>query len=71
MSARFSEVDGERGAADAESDIRGFALEFYTEGGSWDIVRIYTPLFCFRDRQWFSQKLKRAGKLELTALDGL
>src|SRR5689334_12294032 len=28
---RFSTVAGERGAADAERDIRGFALKFYTE----------------------------------------
>jgi hypothetical protein len=30
MFARFSTVAGERGAADAERDIRGFALKFYT-----------------------------------------
>src|SRR5699024_10267360 len=30
MFARFSTVAGERGAADAERDIRGFALRFYT-----------------------------------------
>ena len=28
---RFSTVAGERGAADAERDIRGFAMKFYTE----------------------------------------
>ena len=38
MFARFSSVAGERGAADAERDIRGFALKFYTEDGNWDIV---------------------------------
>ncbi|HEK4316674.1 TPA: catalase [Staphylococcus aureus] len=36
MFARFSTVAGERGAADAERDIRGFALKFYTEEGNWD-----------------------------------
>ncbi|CAM5578422.1 Catalase OS=Stutzerimonas stutzeri OX=316 GN=CXK95_04305 PE=3 SV=1 [Stutzerimonas stutzeri] len=30
---RFSTVAGERGAADAERDIRGFAVKFYTGGG--------------------------------------
>ena len=30
---RFSTVAGERGAADAERDIRGFAIKFYTEEG--------------------------------------
>jgi len=29
--ARFSTVTGELGAADAEHDVRGFALKFYTE----------------------------------------
>src|ERR1700739_4193025 len=28
---RFSSVAGERGAADAERDIRGFAVKYYTE----------------------------------------
>jgi len=31
MFIRFSTVSGERGAADAERDIRGFAMKFYTE----------------------------------------
>lgn len=35
---RFSTVAGERGAADAERDIRGFAMKFYTEEGNWDLV---------------------------------
>ncbi|HPI16350.1 MAG TPA: catalase, partial [Mesotoga sp.] len=30
MFVRFSTVAGERGAADAERDIRGFAMKFYT-----------------------------------------
>src|SRR6202035_5701768 len=33
---RFSTVAGERGAADAERDVRGFAMKFYTEEGNWD-----------------------------------
>jgi hypothetical protein len=47
--ARFSTVAGERGAADAERDIRGFALKFYTEEGNWDVVGNSTPVFFFRD----------------------
>jgi catalase len=43
MFARFSTVAGERGAADAERDIRGFALKFYTEQGNWDMVGNNTP----------------------------
>ncbi|HRF09142.1 MAG TPA: catalase [Xanthobacteraceae bacterium] len=46
---RFSTVAGERGAADAERDVRGFALRFYTEEGNWDIVGNNTPVFFLRD----------------------
>jgi catalase len=49
MFARFSTVAGERGAADAERDIRGFALRFYTEDGNWDLVGNNTPVFFIRD----------------------
>lgn len=49
MFVRFSTVAGERGAADAERDIRGFALKFYTEEGNWDLVGNNTPVFFFRD----------------------
>ncbi|HEY2528938.1 MAG TPA: catalase, partial [Xanthobacteraceae bacterium] len=49
MFVRFSTVAGERGAADAERDIRGTALKFYTEDGNWDIVGNNTPVFFFRD----------------------
>ena len=53
MLARFSTVAGERGAADAERDIRGFALKFYTEEGNWDMVGNNTPVFFFRDPKKF------------------
>jgi catalase len=46
---RFSTVAGERGAADAERDIRGFAIKFYTEQGNWDLVGNNTPVFFLRD----------------------
>lgn len=47
--ARFSTVAGERGAADAERDIRGFALKFYTDEGNFDLVGNNTPVFFLRD----------------------
>jgi catalase len=47
--ARFSTVAGERGAADAERDIRGFAVKFYTEEGNWDLVGNNTPVIFLRD----------------------
>ncbi|HLR46196.1 MAG TPA: catalase, partial [Deinococcales bacterium] len=61
MFARFSTVAGERGAADAERDIRGFALRFFTEEGNWDIVGNNTPVFFHRDPHHFAD-LNRAVK---------
>ena len=51
---RFSTVAGERGAADAERDLRGFALKIYTKEGNWDIVGNNTPVFFIRDPLKFS-----------------
>ncbi len=53
MFARFTTVAGERGAADAERDIRGFALKFYTDEGNWDLVGNNTPVFFIRDPMKF------------------
>ncbi len=47
--ARFSTVAGEMGAADAERDVRGFSLKFYTDEGNWDMVGNNTPVFFIRD----------------------
>lgn len=47
--ARFSTVAGELGAADAERDVRGFAVKYYTEEGNWDLVGNNTPVFFVRD----------------------
>ncbi len=51
---RFSTVAGERGAADAERDVRGFALKAYTEEGNWDLVGNNTPVFFVRDPYKFA-----------------
>src|SRR5246127_474575 len=51
---RFSTVAGELGAADAERDVRGFAVKFYTEEGNWDMVGNNTPVFFVRDALKFS-----------------
>ena len=58
---RFSTVAGERGAADAERDIRGVAIKFYTEEGNWDLVGNNTPTFFIRDVHNFPD-LNRAVK---------
>ena len=53
MFVRYSTVAGERGAADAERDIRGFSMRYYTEEGNWDLVGNNTPVFFFRDPMQF------------------
>ncbi len=65
---RFSTVAGERGAADAERDIRGFAVKFYTEEGNWDLVGNNTPVFFLRDPYRFTdlnKAVKRDPKTNL------
>jgi len=69
---RFSTVAGERGAADAERDIRGFAVKFYTEEGNWDIVGNNTPVFFFRDPMRFpdlNHAVKRDPRTGLRSAD--
>jgi catalase len=69
---RFSTVAGERGAADAERDVRGFALKFYTEEGNWDMVGNNTPVFFVRDPykfQNFIHTQKRDPKTNLRDMD--
>ena len=53
MLLRFSTVAGEKGAADAERDVRGYALKFYTREGNWDLVGNNTPVFFVRDAYKF------------------
>jgi catalase len=69
---RFSTVAGERGAADAERDVRGFALKFYTEEGNWDLVGNNTPVFFVRDPykfQMFIHTQKRHPQTNLRNMD--
>jgi len=69
---RFSTVAGERGAADAERDIRGFAIKFYTEQGNWDLVGNNTPVFFMRDPMKFpdlNHAVKRDPKTNLRSAD--
>ena len=71
--ARFSTVAGERGAADAERDIRGFAVKFYTEEGNWDVVGNNTPVFFLRDPLKFpdlNRAVKRDPRTNLRSPDG-
>ena len=46
---RFSTVAGERGAADAERDIRGFAMKFYTKvTGIWWVTTLLYSSYVIR-----------------------
>ncbi|XP_063240442.1 catalase isoform X3 [Bacillus rossius redtenbacheri] len=49
LAVRFSTVGGESGSADTVRDPRGFAVKFYTEDGTWDLVGNNTPIFFIRD----------------------
>ncbi|HEX4842522.1 MAG TPA: catalase [Limnobacter sp.] len=51
--ARFSTALGESGAADAERDLRGFAVKFFTDEGNWDMVGSNSPVFFIRDPMKF------------------
>lgn len=69
---RFSTVAGERGAADAERDVRGFAMRFYTDEGNWDLVGNNTPVFFVRDPykfQNFIHTQKRQPQTNLRDMD--
>ncbi|POH71583.1 catalase, partial [Arthrobacter glacialis] len=46
---RFSTVVGSRGSADAVRDTRGFAVKFYTDEGSFDLVGNNIPVFFIQD----------------------
>ena len=48
---RFTTVTGELGGADTVRDPRCFAIKFYTEQGSYDLVGNNTPVFFIRDPQ--------------------
>ena len=46
---RFSTVLGSRGSADTARDTRGFAVKFYTEEGTFDLVGNNMPVFFIQD----------------------
>lgn len=50
---RFSTVAGFRGSTDLARDVRGFAVKFYTEEGTWDLVGNNMPIFFIQDAMKF------------------
>jgi catalase len=46
---RFSTVLGSRGSADTVRDVRGFAVKFYTDEGTFDLVGNNMPVFFIQD----------------------
>jgi catalase len=58
---RFSTVLGSRGSADTVRDTRGFAVKFYTDEGTFDLVGNNMPVFFIQDGIKFPD-LIHAGK---------
>lgn len=50
---RFSTVAGSKGSTDLARDVRGFAVKFYTEQGTWDLVGNNMPVFFIQDAMKF------------------
>ncbi|TVR76435.1 MAG: catalase [Chitinophagaceae bacterium] len=71
---RFSSLSGESGAADAERDVKGFSVKFYTEEGNWDLVGNNTPVFFIRDGYKYPdliRALKRHPKTNLRSPEAM
>ncbi|MGM8361234.1 catalase [Flavobacterium sp. ARAG 55.4] len=50
---RFSTVAGSKGSTDLARDVRGFAVKFYTDEGTWDLVGNNMPVFFIQDAMKF------------------
>ncbi len=50
---RFSTVAGSKGSTDLARDVRGFAVKFYNEEGTWDLVGNNMPIFFIQDAMKF------------------
>ena len=61
--ARFSTVAGGAGSVDLPRDVRGFAVKFYTQEGTFDLVGNNIPVFFIQDAIKFPD-LVHAVKME-------
>ena len=50
---RFSTVAGSKGSTDLARDVRGFAVKFYTDEGTWDLIGNNMPIFFIQDAMKF------------------
>ena len=50
---RFSTVAGSKGSPDLARDVRGFAVKFYNEEGTWDLIGNNMPIFFIQDAMKF------------------
>ncbi|MER8235925.1 catalase [Streptomyces sp. NPDC101490] len=66
--ARFSTVAGEQGSPDTWRDPRGFALKFYTDQGTYDLVGNNTPVFFVRDATKFQDFIHSQKRHPVTGL---
>src|SRR5687768_6404099 len=68
MFARFPTVAGGQGFAQTVRDPRGFALQFYTEQGNYDLVGNNTPVFFVRDASKFQDFIHSQKRLPDTGM---
>lgn len=65
---RFSTEVGELGSADTARDLRGFAIKFFTDEGSYDLVGNNSPVFFIRDPAKFGDYVYSQKRLPDTGM---
>lgn len=65
---RFSAFLHENGSLASSSDLRGFAVKFYTESGNWDLVGSSAPVSFIKDAKRFPDFIQAFSKSSKTNL---
>ncbi|GBP94565.1 Catalase [Eumeta japonica] len=65
---RFSTSIQDRGSSDLWREARGYAVKFYTEDGNWDMVGFNTPVYFYKDPQYFVGFVHSQKKNQVTAV---
>ncbi|XP_018319736.1 catalase-like [Agrilus planipennis] len=68
VAVRFSMSAGDKGGADTDIDPRGFAIKFYTEDGTWDVLGINLPVFASDEPKLFTSLVHAAKRDPVTNL---
>lgn len=53
IAARFSDAIHEVGSGDLQHDPKGYSIKFYTNEGNWDMTGLNTPVYFYKDPQYF------------------